>query len=131
MLEKDFAFGWTDLNIVRHAELINNLSSMIITHLDVLNEVDEIKLAKKYHLKEPVNTFRESLPANLDHWEQMEPEYANFKGWKQDLSEFETFSSLPSEAQSFVRHLEKASKKRIEYVSVNDEKNEGLLRILR
>jgi len=39
-LEKDFAFGWTDLNLIRHAELINNLSSLMLTHLDVLNDVD-------------------------------------------------------------------------------------------
>jgi adenylosuccinate synthase len=38
------------LNLIRHAELVNNLSSMMLTHLDVLNDVDSIKIAKKYTL---------------------------------------------------------------------------------
>ena len=44
----DYAFGWTDLNLIRHAELINKLSSIMVTHLDVLNEVEKIKVATKY-----------------------------------------------------------------------------------
>jgi len=35
------------LNIIRHAELINKLSSMMLTHLDVLNDVDTVKFALK------------------------------------------------------------------------------------
>jgi adenylosuccinate synthase len=45
VFEKDCAFGWTDLNIIRHAELTNKMSSLVLTHLDVLNEVETIKLA--------------------------------------------------------------------------------------
>lgn len=48
--ESEYALGWTDLNLIRHAELVNNLSSMMLTHLDVLNDVDSIKIAKKYTL---------------------------------------------------------------------------------
>lgn len=48
---EDFAFGWADLNIIRHAELTNKLSSMMLTHLDVLNDVEAIKLATRYTLK--------------------------------------------------------------------------------
>lgn len=48
--ENEYALGWTDLNLIRHAELVNNLSSMMLTHLDVLNDVDSIKIAKKYTL---------------------------------------------------------------------------------
>lgn len=47
---KEYAFLWPDLNLIRHAELINKLSSMMLTHLDVLNDVEEIKLATKYIL---------------------------------------------------------------------------------
>ena len=39
--------------MIRHAELINKLSSLMITHLDVLSEVENIRLATKYTLDEP------------------------------------------------------------------------------
>jgi adenylosuccinate synthase len=47
---KDYAFGWTDLNLIRHADKINKLSSIMLTHLDVLNDLDVIKIAEKYTL---------------------------------------------------------------------------------
>jgi len=39
-MNEEYAFGWTDVNLLRHAEILNKLSSMMVTHLDVLNEVD-------------------------------------------------------------------------------------------
>jgi adenylosuccinate synthase len=85
VLANDFAFGWTDLNLIRHAELINKLSSMMLTHLDVLSNVETIKLATRYSLDtgtgEP-QIFDRSLPAKLDDWELMVPEYIQMPGWK-------------------------------------------------
>jgi adenylosuccinate synthase len=43
ILAKDFSFGWTDLNLIRHADKINKLSNIMLTHLDVLNDLDAIK----------------------------------------------------------------------------------------
>jgi adenylosuccinate synthase len=51
-LAKDYAFGWTDLNLIRHADKINKLSSIMLTHLDVLNDLDVIKIAEKYTLNQ-------------------------------------------------------------------------------
>ena len=48
---KKYAFGWTDLNLIRHAECLNRLDGLMLTHLDVLDNVDTIKLATKYSLK--------------------------------------------------------------------------------
>mgnify|MGYP002632235782 CR=1 FL=1 len=124
MFTDDYAFGWTDLNIIRHAELTNKLSSMVLTHLDVLNDVETIKLATRYILKDGGETqiFQNSLPAKIDDWEEMEPEFIEVPGWKQDLSNYDSFDRLPTEAQSFIRRLEQLSKKRLNYVCVNDEK---------
>ena len=61
--------------MIRHAELINKLSSLMLTHLDVLSEVETIKLASKYSLKDDGEEiiFEKSLPALIDDWEQMVP----------------------------------------------------------
>ena len=64
--------------MIRHAELINKLSSLMITHLDVLSEVENIKLATKYTLDEPneeTQIIDRSLPALIDDWEHMVPQY--------------------------------------------------------
>lgn len=128
----DYAFGWTDLNLIRHAELINRLSSIMVTHLDVLNEVEKIKVATKYTTIDDQEVFDQNLPANIDVWEKMVPQYTEVPGWNQSLTDVdEDFEDLPTEAKSFIRILEKISKKNIEYLSINDSKNEGILRIRR
>jgi adenylosuccinate synthase len=84
VFEKDYAFGWADLNIVRHAELINKLDSMMLTHLDVLNDVENIRIAKNYILKNDdgeTEVFHESLPAIIDDWEDMIPQFIDLPGW--------------------------------------------------
>lgn len=123
------------MNLIRHAELINRLSSMMLTNLDVLNDVETIKLAKSYTLdagegEEPV-IYDKSLPANIDDWERMVPEYTELPGWKQSLQGIDSFEQLPVEALGLVRTIEQISKQQIEYVSVNNEINEGILRIVR
>lgn len=133
MLAEDYAFGWTDLNLIRHAELINKLSSIMVTHLDVLNEVENIKVATKYTTSDDREVFDQNLPANIDVWEKMVPQYTNVPGWKQCLTnnDEEDFEHLPTEAKNFIRVLEKQSKKNIEYLSINDSKDEGIIRIRR
>jgi len=68
----EYAFGWTDLNLIKHAENINKLSSMMLTHLDVLNEVDSIKLASKYILQsdqdQKPSIYDKNLPASFNDW---------------------------------------------------------------
>ena len=45
---KHFSFGWPDLNLIRHAERVNQLSSIFLTHLDLLDDLNEIKVATNY-----------------------------------------------------------------------------------
>ena len=88
--QDEYALGWTDLNLIRHAELVNNLSCMMLTHLDVLNEVDSIKVAKKYTL-DGDEEFKQRLPSKIDDWGNMVPEYIEMEGWNSDISECEEF----------------------------------------
>lgn len=99
IIPEENAFGWTDLNMIRHAELINKLSSLMITHLDVLSDVETIKLATKYTLDEPneeTQIFDKCLPALMDDWERMVPQYIEMPGWKQDIQDCQSFDELPT-----------------------------------
>src|SRR5690606_15331342 len=52
--EDQYAFGWLDLNLVTHANIVNGLSSLYITGLDILDELDEIKVCKKYKIGDSI-----------------------------------------------------------------------------
>lgn len=66
------------MNLVRHAEMINKVSSIMLTHLDVLSDAESIKLATHYSLFDQngqEEVFKKSLPARIDDWELMQPHY--------------------------------------------------------
>lgn len=80
----DYAFGWTDLNLIRHAETVNKLDSIMLTHLDVLNEAETIKICKRYvpsDDSEDKTIFENSLPSNIETWENLTPEFIELPGW--------------------------------------------------
>lgn len=62
--KEDFAFGWTDLNLLLHAERINKLSSIFLTHLEVLDHLDEIKVCTGYRWPDGTVT-RGRIPATI------------------------------------------------------------------
>ncbi len=70
-------------------------------------------------------------PTLIDDFAKLTPVYKSLKGWKKDITNIERFDLLPVECQSFIKEIEKSSKVGINYISVNSEEDEGLLRILR
>jgi adenylosuccinate synthase len=93
----EFAFGWTDLNLLMHAERINKLSSIFLTHLDLLDDLDEIKICTGYRWPDGSVT-RSRLPATIREFSQVTAEYEVLKGWKSDTRKVRRFDELPTEA---------------------------------
>jgi adenylosuccinate synthase len=135
----NFDFGWLDLNPIRHAHLLNHLSSLYLTDLDVLDELDEIKICKKYKIAVGQNEDGSKKeievegihPTIINDFENLSPVYKTIKGWKQDITEIEDFDRLPENCKSLIKEVEKGTKVEVKYISVNNDEDEGLLRIMR
>lgn len=100
MTRDKYEFGWTDLNLVNHADTTNKLSSLFVTHLDLLDDLDEIKICTGYTIGEgeKMQHFSGSLPATIKEFGKMSASYEVLKGWKQDTRHIKTFDQLPTEA---------------------------------
>ena len=97
MPEAEVAAGWTDLNVLVHAENTNNLQSIFLTHLDLLDDLDEIKVCTGYSAA-GTGQFSNRLPATIREFGQLEAKYTTLKGWKQDTRNAKTFDELPDNA---------------------------------
>lgn len=117
------------MNLIKHAHLLNRLSSLFLTELDVLDDLEEIKVCKKYKLGDEI--VDGVLPPLISDFGKMIPEYKILKGWKQKTDEIEKFDQLPVNAQTFVREIERMLKVEVSYISVNNEEEEGIIRIMR
>ena len=136
----EYAFGWLDLNPIRHAHMLNQLSSIYLTNLDVLDELDNIKICKRYKIAGKMTeagTMTPEIevegihPTIISDFENLTPVYKEMKGWKKDITEIEDFDLLPENCKSMIKDIEKGTGVPIKYISVNSEEDEGLLRIIR
>ena len=90
--------------VVKYSTIINGYTSLNLTKLDVLDDLDEIKIGVTYIIGDKK---LETFPANLSLLENANVEYISFPGWKQDISKIRTFDNLPVEAQNYISFIEK------------------------
>lgn len=94
--------GWLDLVALRHTTRINGVSSIAVTKLDVLDEMDEIKVCTHYQLDG--QTF-EQVPLDLAELAHAKPVYKALPGWKADTTGMTKFSQLPPKAREYLNFV--------------------------
>ncbi|KAL1359948.1 hypothetical protein HN51_005278 [Arachis hypogaea] len=108
--------GWLDVVALKYSCQINGFSSLNLTKLDVLSDLDEIKLGVSY--KHADGTPVKSFPSDLRLLEQLEVEYETLAGWKSDISKIRKYSDLPKVAQQYVERIEELVGVPIHYIGV-------------
>lgn len=117
--------GYLDLVALKYASFINTLDALILTHLDIYDQFDEIKLCTAYSYKgEILKTF----PSALDILEKCEPVLVSFPGWKTPITGIKSFSELPENAKNYIRFIEEYSETPIDIISVGYERTSTILR---
>jgi len=113
--------GWFDSLIVRHSALVNSLDAIVVTKLDVLDELKTIKIAVAY--KHKGKTYKD-FPANIEMLWDVEPVYEELPGWGEDTSRTGSFSKLPANAKKYLKRLESLIGVKIELVSVGSRREQ-------
>ena len=96
--------GWFDAVMLRHAARVNSLSDLAITKLDVLDDLDTVKLCVAYELD---GQRVETLPYHQSDLHRVTPIYEEFPGWKTDLTAITEPGDLPAKAADYLAALEK------------------------
>jgi adenylosuccinate synthase len=118
--------GWLDLVVLRTASMVNGLDEIALTKLDVLDELDEIRICTSYRVLngKSVKTYPkfEVLRGTA------EPEYRNLKGWKRETAGTTSFTDLPEGARSYIRFVEDELEVPITIVSTGPLRDETIIR---
>jgi adenylosuccinate synthase len=105
--------GWFDVELLRESAMINGLTTIALTKLDVLTGFKKIKVAVGYERKGKKIDFFPS--ASLD---EVVPVYEELVGWSEDLSDVTRYEDLPGAAKSYIKFIEKGMGVKISVVSV-------------
>jgi adenylosuccinate synthase len=115
--------GWLDLPLLRYSNQINGTEWLVVTKLDVLDELDEIPVCIGYKID---GQSIETMPADVSGIESIQPEYTSLKGWKSSTEGIRRFEDLPAEAQKYLRFLESESGARIGMVSTGPDRDQTM-----
>ncbi|MBI4544395.1 MAG: adenylosuccinate synthase [Gemmatimonadetes bacterium] len=107
--------GWFDAVLVRYAARVNGLTGLALTKLDVLDSLDEIRIAAAYQAG---GTTLEDFPDDLAVLGQVEPVYETLPGWRTPTGEARSPAHLPEGAHHYLRRMEELTGVPIRLVSV-------------
>ena len=116
--------GWFDGVLVRQSIKISGINGIALTKLDVLDELDEIKMCIAYEIKGKKINY---LPASTEEQLNIKPVYKSFKGWKSSTKGIKKFDDLPDNAKLYVTELEKFLETKVSSISTSPERNDTIL----
>jgi len=116
--------GWIDIPQLKYTIMLNGVTQIAMTKIDVLNDLEFISAATQYeyHGKET-----EELPFDLNE-NNVQPIYEVFQGWKKDIGIESDFENLPEALKSYTLSLESMLKTPISMISTGPERERLILR---
>ena len=116
--------GWFDGVLVRQTIKVSGINGIALTKLDVLDELEEIKMCVAYELDGKKVDY---LPAAVDDQLKVKPIYKSFKGWKSSTKGIKNFEKLPENAKIYIKVLEKFIETKVSSISTSPERNDTIL----
>lgn len=113
--------GWLDAVMLRYAAQINGCTELVLTKLDVLSGLDELKIAAAYRVDGREITYPPTTNAEL---ERAEPVYETLSGWRDDISGARQSGDLPEAARAYIRRIAELCDTPVYTVSVGPERDQ-------
>jgi adenylosuccinate synthase len=115
--------GWLDLPQLLYSNQINGTDWLVITKLDVLDNLEWIPVCTAYEIDgKPCET----MPADVRGIEAIRPVYTRLRGWKTSTEGIRDFDDLPKAAQEYLRFMERESGAKIAIVSTGPDRDQTL-----
>lgn len=116
--------GWIDLPQLKYTIMVNGVTQLVITKLDVLNIFETVQAAHGYQINGEVS---QELPYDICDT-KIEPVYNAYPGWQQSLDDATSFDDLPPIAQSYIKALEESLGVPITMISTGPERSKLIVK---
>jgi adenylosuccinate synthase len=116
--------GWLDAAALKRSMIINGVSGLCITKLDVLDGVEELKICTGYRINGGVSDI---LPVGADDLACCEPIYESLPGWKGSTVGVKTLDGLPAEARAYIKRMEQLCDVPVDMISTGPDREETIV----
>jgi adenylosuccinate synthase len=116
--------GWFDAAALRRSVQINGVTGLCITKLDVLDELETVRLCVGYRSGAAMTDI---LPFGADAVAACEPVYEDFPGWRRSTFGVREWDQLPAAAQRYLRRLSEVTGVPIDMISTGADRDQTIL----
>ncbi len=109
--------------MVKHSVILNGLEEIAVTKLDVLDELETVKICTGYKYEGKVY---EEFPSDIEMLWACEPVYEEHPGWLSDITKSRKYDELPENARGYLKRLEELLGVKIKIVSVGSRREETI-----
>ncbi|OGW37205.1 MAG: adenylosuccinate synthase [Nitrospirae bacterium RBG_13_39_12] len=113
--------GWLDMVILRHSARINGFTGIAITKLDILDDIDVIKICTSYTYK---GKLYKEFPKEINIFEECKPVYQEIKGWNSSTIGIRDFNMLPRAAKAYIKKIEKLLGVEVQLISTGQRRDQ-------
>jgi len=113
--------GWIDLVQLKFANQLNDFSEIILTKVDVLSGLNNIKLCVGYRVD---GKDFEGVPSDIHNFKNIEPVYETLPGWGSLPNHIENFDECPEELKNFISRVEKFAGVKVSLISYGPDRNQ-------
>lgn len=113
--------GWIDLVQLKHANQLNGFTELVLTKVDVLAGLPEVKLCIGYEID---GNRIDSVPADLESFNKIQPVYETFPGWGSLPEHIKNIDDCPQELKSFIKKIEEFTGNHISLISYGPDRNQ-------
>ena len=117
--------GWQDIPVLRHSILVNGFNSLILTKLDVLDHLEELKICTKYEIN---GKEYDIAPADGLMLRKAKPIYETLPGWKgQTTAGIKNYDDLPENAKNYIKRIEELTETKFSIICTGAERNDIII----
>jgi adenylosuccinate synthase len=116
--------GWLDIPLLRYSNQVNGTEWLVVTKLDVLDELEEIPVCTGYEIH---GKLTDEIPADVRGLEAIKPRYITLKGWHESTEGITEYDRLPSAAREYLAFQERESGAKIGMISTGPERDQTIL----
>ena len=115
--------GWFDAEALRRAVVLNSLSGICLTKLDVLDGLEELRIGVGYNLPET-----ECAGAHdAEFYESVTPKYETLQGWSESTVGVTNYDDLPENAKIYIKRIEALIDCPVDIISTGPDREETIV----
>ena len=120
---RDRRCGWFDAPLVKRSCVLNGVTSLALTKIDVLDKLEKIKICTGYTVdKEELSDF----PVSTSLTKRLTPIYEEVDGWNTSTVGLEKISQLPLNARAYIQRIEELTESKVSIISTGPERNQTI-----